>query len=321
METSGITKEPTVTTLGTLTAKHVAVVVVPGGCGHIFAHSLRGADEIGVVLSGAALGEAGVDFVVIHDGPALARLECGMSCPVIAVMALISCCAPELAELKAATEHSERWSSALSLWRCWRGLDADRTPSSFRATVLRADGLSAPPSVNEIARAAGAGCWRRWQWTVSMTAWELEICTVWLGSYVLCGLPLTPGWCASAKSADKKCFWPPEYTVTTRPGAPAEYGLRPSVSHAMLRLAQVQPTDVNRLCRGRAPLLRPLLKHGPRDALACAPEPIAPVSHAPDSPPCSTRAGGGRRDGRLFFDTTGGNRQLWQRLLSCRRHT
>ena len=209
-----------------------AAVVVPGGMGPMFGRALGDDEEVCDVLVGAVHGgEAAVDFVLLAEGPALERLRSGAGCPVIAVMALISCCAADLEVLRDAVESSDRWDTALRLWMRW---NCKVEPRAFRATALREEVASAP-KVNAVASAAGAGVWRRWHWAVSMKEWDLEVVVIWLGAYALCGLPLTPGWVANGKE-----FWPAEYDA----GEASELQLRPSVCYGLLLASRVRPTDL-----------------------------------------------------------------------------
>ena len=86
----------------------------------MFGRALGDDGEVCDVLVGAVHGgEAAVDFVLLAEGPALERLRSGAGCPVIAVMALISCCAADLEVLRDAVESSDRWDTALRLWMRW----------------------------------------------------------------------------------------------------------------------------------------------------------------------------------------------------------
>ncbi|EOD13678.1 hypothetical protein EMIHUDRAFT_246701 [Emiliania huxleyi CCMP1516] len=219
------------------TRAHGVAVVVPGGLGATFKDLLDGGAD-GAVLAGSSHGgEAGVDFVLLPDGPRVTEMALGTGGPpVIAVMALLTCCASdELPALGEALEHSDRWDGALAIWRRCGG--KTEAPRAFRATALREDGLERPPKTNEIARAAGAGVWRRWGWRVSMTAWDIEVIAVWTGSFALCGLPLTAGWVASKEPLR---FWPAEYAAGERGGTE----LRPSVCCGLLHAAAISPDQI-----------------------------------------------------------------------------
>lgn len=232
-----------------------AVVVVPGGLGETY-RPLFGADTS--VVPGASRGEAAVDFLLVSDATALSKLQSAPDdIPVIGVMALLACCgdvAENLNLLRDKVQHSEHWPAVMRLWQLWRGGGGSRQPSVFRATALRGDGLSRP-HVNEIARAAASGVWRRWQWTADMTAYDIEVVAILTATHAIVGVPLTAGWHACAR-AKKGGFFPVE---ASRGGGSASQEaaasakkqissqqpvLRPSVCHGLLLRAGVRPSDL-----------------------------------------------------------------------------
>ena len=106
--------------------------------------------------------------------------------------------------------------------------------------------------MNDVARAAASGTYRRWQWAASMSAFDVEIVAVWLASSTaLVGIPLTHGWDAS-KRVPKGGFFAVEAVGVGRGGggldaprgSPSQPVLRPSVCHALLMYAGAAPTDL-----------------------------------------------------------------------------
>ena len=227
-----------------LTDTAIACCVVPGGFGSVFSRALQrvSGGPLPRIVVGTSGGDTGMDFVMIEEAHAAALewLRSGAGCPVVAVLGLIACCASDLTTLRDTVAASDNWDRALRLWHQWRGEGlppGDREfplPQAFRATALRADGLSTP-SANDIARAAGAGTWRRWHWEVNMTQWQLEVVSIWLSSQVLTGLPLTAGWVASSRgTGGRRAFWPNEYDA----GAHGELQLRPTVCFGLVEMVR-----------------------------------------------------------------------------------
>ena len=179
-----------------------AVVIVPGGFAAIIAPHLG--DGARCIAQGTC-GEAAVDFVLTEDMAAIKSLRVSPDkLPVIGVMALVATTNArnegDLDALRDAVHHSGHWNGAMNLWRLWRRPTRACTHTLlFRATALREDGI-AKPRVNDVARAAASGTYRRWQWTASMSAFDVEIVAVWLASSTaLVGIPLTHGWDASKR--------------------------------------------------------------------------------------------------------------------------
>ena len=225
------------------------IIVVPGGFGPTFLPHLGG--ESSRVIPGGHRGEAAVDFIICSDENVLAIAVEHVSIPVIAALALVTVADAHLDSLRESVQHSDHWSAALGLVRRWHG--GSWASPVFRATALRDDGV-AQPKVNDIARSVASGVFRRWSWAVSMSAYDVEVCAIWLASgRVLVGIPLTPGWHACVRVA-KGGFFPIETFPGVAPsasssgeetrGSPSQPVLRPSVCHGLLLRSGIRSTDL-----------------------------------------------------------------------------
>ena len=204
------------------------------------------------LIPGAHRGEASVDFILIGNGPVLDRLRRMPSeRPIICVFALVACTDTDLERLRDGVQQSTRWAEALDLVQRWRHRSWSGQPV-FRATALRDDGAP-QPKVNDIARATASGVFRRFGWPVSMTAYDIEVCAIWLATgKVLVGLPLSPGWHACERVA-KGGFFPVESIPGASSGigsngesrgSPSQPVLRPSVCHGLLLWSGVTSSDL-----------------------------------------------------------------------------
>lgn len=216
-----------------------AVIVTPGGLGATY---LPHIDASARIIPGAHRGEAAVDFILTSDPDAIRQLR-KSSLPVIGVMALVAHTETITCDaLRESVQHSIHWDAALALWRSWSA-EARNLPGVFRVTALRADGLK-EPRVNDIARAGASGVSRAHpHWHVHMTQFDIEVCVLWLSTTLLVGLPLTPGWQACVRVA-KGGFFPIEEQWTAMHHDPSQPVLRPSICHALLRHADLKPTDL-----------------------------------------------------------------------------